>query len=380
MTKYFCFLFFFIFSLGHAQTMVLYVPEIQSPPPPIVINFTGNLIYHGTSVLDTLGVTYYNDPILSSATIEVEISATTTPTQNFTLSASHPSGLSYTYQGPINAGTHFYTFTPNSFTPNSFDEVGTLAMTVSNVDIINTVELRPRVDVESLRGSQTAVVSITVDGKVWMDRPLGAHRAPTHITDDVFARGSQFQWGRESDGHEIVVTHGDDPLRRTFLNPYVTTQADDPNHSNVIINETETNLSFPNKDWRVNPDEDLWRGTNAPNNPCPAGFRVPTVREIQTFIRSVTGLTEGYQSASNSPTIVSLQGRLSQSNFNLDLVNNRLPELLTTNAAYHSNFDFTDSGTSLRGRVYLVTVRLNSTEPGFSTNRGGPATIRCIAN
>jgi hypothetical protein len=32
-------------------------------------------------------------------------------------------------------------------------------------------------------------------------------------------------------------------------------------------------------DWLETPDNTLWTGVNAPNNPCPEGFRIPTESE-----------------------------------------------------------------------------------------------------
>jgi uncharacterized protein (TIGR02145 family) len=76
-------------------------------------------------------------------------------------------------------------------------------------------------------------------GKIWMDRNLGATRAATSSTD-ADAYGHLYQWGRASDGHQLRTSY----------------------------------------DWRSPQNDNLWQGVNAVNNPCPAGFRLPTEAEL----------------------------------------------------------------------------------------------------
>ncbi len=125
-------------------------------------------------------------------------------------------------------------------------------------------------------------------GKTWLNNNLGAWYANKGNKDmynpsqqaknanDNYAKGSLFQWGRKADGHELVTrwwANGTiDPLATT------TTKSDNPTDGKFIA---------VSSDWRVNPNDDLWKGINAPNNPCPAHYRVPTKgdldREAQTW-------------------------------------------------------------------------------------------------
>ncbi len=102
-------------------------------------------------------------------------------------------------------------------------------------------------------------------GQTWLDRNLGASRVAESSTDSS-AYGDLYQWGRLADGHE---------LRDSAV---ITTNSstDVPGHGNFIA-EQET----PG-DWREPQNPNLWQGVSGTNNPCPAGFRLPTSTELDT--------------------------------------------------------------------------------------------------
>lgn len=98
--------------------------------------------------------------------------------------------------------------------------------------------------------------------QVWMDRNLGAIRVATSSTDAA-AYGDLYQWGRLTDGHE----------KRDSAEVETRSDKDVPGHSKFItLNETPF-------DWRSPDNTNLWQGINGINNPCPAGFRIPTEAE-----------------------------------------------------------------------------------------------------
>jgi len=101
-------------------------------------------------------------------------------------------------------------------------------------------------------------------GQRWMDRNLGASQVATSPTDSL-AYGGYYQWGRGSDGHQIS----------TGLT-WTTSFSDTPGHSDFILTET------PPYDWRIPRNNNLWQGESGTNNPCPAGFRIPTKAEWAT--------------------------------------------------------------------------------------------------
>jgi hypothetical protein len=117
--------------------------------------------------------------------------------------------------------------------------------------------------------SVPTVTSLT--GRVWMDRNLGASRVATSSTDSE-AYGDLYQWGRLADGHE----------KRTSGSTSELSLTDVPGHDKFILTTTTT-LPY---DWREPSNNNLWQGENGVNNPCPAGFRLPTEEEFEEEMNS----------------------------------------------------------------------------------------------
>ena len=114
------------------------------------------------------------------------------------------------------------------------------------------------------RDTQTQVVDVlSSTGKTWMDRNLGASRAATSSTD-AEAYGDLYQWGRAADGHQ----------KRTSDTTSTLSGSDTPGHGNFILAPNDP------KDWRSPQNDDLWQGVDGINNPCPPGYRLPTLAEF----------------------------------------------------------------------------------------------------
>lgn len=108
-------------------------------------------------------------------------------------------------------------------------------------------------------------------GRIWMDRNLGAKQVATSSTD-TSAYGDLYQWGRGADGHQL----------RTSVNSILNALSitDQPNSTLFIIT-----ASAP-YDWRSGQNNNLWQGVSGINNPCPAGYRLPTATEWNDEIKT----------------------------------------------------------------------------------------------
>lgn len=111
----------------------------------------------------------------------------------------------------------------------------------------------------------TAVVDVLnpTTGKTWMDRNLGATQVATSSAD-TNSYGDLYQWGRGPDGHQC----------RNSATTQTLSSTDQPGHADFILTPNQPN------DWRSPQNTNLWQGVNGVNNPCPAGYRIPTETEL----------------------------------------------------------------------------------------------------
>ena len=113
------------------------------------------------------------------------------------------------------------------------------------------------------------IVSETTN-RVWLDRNLGASKVCTDINESA-CYGDYYQWGRDSDGHELVTSE------KTSLQ----SESINPNHGNFISS---------NQDWiTIDPNGTQRQGSW---NICPSGFAIPTIDELlqEDIIGSTTAL------------------------------------------------------------------------------------------
>jgi len=115
--------------------------------------------------------------------------------------------------------------------------------------------------------SSTDVYSTT--GKTWMDRNLGATQVATSSTD-LASYGDLYQWGRNTDGHQIRTS-------TTVAGP-------------VESGSEGANFIKSSSDWLNLQDDARWAATTGPtktaNDPCPAGYRVPTKTELEAELNN----------------------------------------------------------------------------------------------
>ncbi len=131
---------------------------------------------------------------------------------------------------------------------------------------------------------------MALDGNVWLSHNLGANY--TNINNpsfnlsnsvlsynDLDAYGSLYQWGRFSDGHELInyTTSG------VGISNYGDTNLIASNH---LI--TDSLFIKASGGW-TSSGSTLWQSSGV-NNPCPVGFRIPTSTEFNTLL-SLEGIT-----------------------------------------------------------------------------------------
>jgi uncharacterized protein (TIGR02145 family) len=131
---------------------------------------------------------------------------------------------------------------------------------------------------------------VSKTGKIWMDRNLGASQVATSSTD-ANSYGDFYQWGRGADGHQI----------RTSATISTPSSSDVPGNANFILGSNTTD-----NDWRSTRNNNLWQGVSGTNNPCPAGFRIPTQTEWKAEISSWTSFNAAEAFA--SPLKIPLAG------------------------------------------------------------------------
>jgi uncharacterized protein (TIGR02145 family) len=186
---------------------------------------------------------------------------------------------------------------------------------------------------------------VGANGKIWMDRNLGASRVATSSTDSV-GFGDLYQWGRAKDGHQL----------RTSATTATLASVDKPSTSDFINVKTGT------QDWRNPQNSTLWQGVNGSNNPCPTGFRLPTVAEWNLEIESWSGKNDVGAFASSLK--LPLSGSRSTSTGDIAL-------------AGTGGYYWTSTVDGNRSRVVVI----SESQAFVSTSvRGDGKSVRCIQN
>jgi hypothetical protein len=105
-------------------------------------------------------------------------------------------------------------------------------------------------------GLTYGIITSPVTGATWLDRNLGATGVATNM-NDAAGFGGYFQWGKSSSAGFTVIT-----------------------------------ATGGTNDWSSPQNNNLWQGVNGVNNPCPAGFHVPT--QAEWAAENITNATVGF--------------------------------------------------------------------------------------
>ena len=236
---------------------------------------------------------------------------------NFTLSTSTSTSVNFTLHAATNASNPIlecgvvYSYNNNATTSNNvgkwvaatnFNGINELSTTITHSFLYAPYYATPYVILSTgtYYGSSIQFTpnwaTVTINGKVWAAANLGASVIATASSTNSNMFGFYYQWGRGSDGHQLSSSTTTSTIATSSI----------PGNSNFIKNTSGVYFY----DWMTQQDVNLWQGLNGQNNPCPSGYRLPTIDECKSAVPTLQMPNNGYRRAQDGAIVATNWGYL----------------------------------------------------------------------
>jgi len=208
--------------------------------------------------------------------------------------------------------------------------------------------------------------------------------------------GDMYQWGRSKDGHQLRTSQsyptnstaaGSGPVSGSDLNGNGQVASTSDAFNKFIKNNDATTYN----DWRIPQVDTLWynNGKKTVNDPCPAGWRVPTTTEWQSIVNgsvNVASISDSYNSISGNRW--QLFSSTNSGYLVIPLSSNSSPALFLPAAGYRSSTNSVLNSVGSTGNywsssvngtsAYYLSFTTTTVSSGNSTNRALGGSVRCV--
>ncbi len=183
--------------------------------------------------------------------------------------------------------------------------------------------------------------TVEFSNKCWLDRNLGATQVATAY-NDALSFGDLFQWGRLIDGHQF----------RNSATTNTLSFSDIPGHADFITVDDDP------YDWRSPQNDNLWQEPLIVNNPCPDGWKIPSLTEWQDATTGWNNRADAFNSLLKLPA----SGWRSESSGNI-----------SNDGSWGNYWTTTVNSTGARG-IYFDSFNFNSNTYARASGRS----VRCL--